>query len=100
MAPRSLPLPETQPTEEDSIKAHRLEPDEGKLSYPVLRGGGGREAASLPDEKVPSPGWRPGRLGWLTRVPLEKEAAWRLVLRFNSAISLRKDSLQAVNSAT
>jgi hypothetical protein len=37
MAPRSLPLSETQPTEEGSIKAHRLEPDEGKLSYPVLR---------------------------------------------------------------
>src|SRR5262245_28827439 len=27
----------------------RLEPDEGKLSRPVLRGGGGRKAISLPD---------------------------------------------------
>ena len=27
-----------------------LEPDEGKLSRPVLRGGGGRKAASLPDQ--------------------------------------------------
>jgi len=27
----------------------RLEPDEGKLSCPVLRGGGGGNAASLPD---------------------------------------------------
>lgn len=27
----------------------RLEPDEGKLSSPVLRGGGGSNAASLPD---------------------------------------------------
>lgn len=29
----------------------RLEPDEGKLSRPVLRGGGDRKAASLPDEQ-------------------------------------------------
>ena len=27
----------------------RLEPDEGKLSRPVLRGGSGRKAAPLPD---------------------------------------------------
>ena len=27
----------------------RLEPDEGKLSRPVLRGGGGSNAVSLPD---------------------------------------------------
>jgi hypothetical protein len=31
---------------------------------------------------------------------LEKGAAWRLVLRFNWAISPRKDALLAVNSAT
>src|SRR5919106_5226147 len=100
MAPRILPLPETQPTEEDSIKAHRLEPDEGKLSYPVLRGGGGREAASLPDEKVPSPGLRPGRLGWLTRVPLEKGAAWRFTLRLSCSFSVTRVWLLAVNWAT
>ena len=48
MAPRSLSLSETQPTEESSIEVHRLESDEGKLSCPVLRGGGSCEAASLP----------------------------------------------------
>jgi len=42
----------------------RLEPDEGKLSRPVLRGGIGSDAALLPD-KVPDPDmtvrlWRNG----------------------------------------
>src|SRR5256884_4671698 len=32
----------------------RLEPDEGKLSRPVLRGGGGSNAVSLPDHSCPS----------------------------------------------
>ena len=32
----------------------RLEPDEGKLSRPVLRGGGGRKAISLPDQSIKS----------------------------------------------
>src|SRR5207302_8739100 len=30
----------------------RLEPDEGKLSRPVLRGGGGSNAVSLPDNSL------------------------------------------------
>ena len=29
----------------------RLEPDEGKLSRPVLRGGGDRKVISLPDQR-------------------------------------------------
>ena len=36
---------------------------------------------------MPSPGRRPGRLGWLTRVPLEKGAAWRLLCRVNCSTS-------------
>jgi hypothetical protein len=34
------------------MKAHRLELHEGKLSRAVLRGGGGCEAASLPDRHM------------------------------------------------
>jgi len=33
--------------------SQRLEPDEGKLSRPVLRGGSGSNAASLPDQILP-----------------------------------------------
>jgi hypothetical protein len=52
MAPQSLPLSDTPPTGEGSMKAHRLELHEGKLSRAVLRGRGGCEAASLPDRAI------------------------------------------------
>ena len=42
-----------------------LEPDDGKLSSPVLRGGGGSDAASLPDEKPK--GCLPARFRGLSR---------------------------------
>jgi hypothetical protein len=38
-----------------------LEPDAGKLARPVLRGGGGREASSLPDVR---PECRPVSCDW------------------------------------
>src|SRR2546425_10623943 len=39
--------------------SQRLEPDEGKLSRPVLRGGGGSNAVSLPDLAT-FPFWQSG----------------------------------------
>ena len=45
-----------------------LELDEGKLSRPVLRGGGGGNAASLPDHLRPVNGYP--KLFWVRMTPL------------------------------
>ncbi|MFB2897246.1 hypothetical protein ACE1CI_30390, partial [Aerosakkonemataceae cyanobacterium BLCC-F50] len=46
---RSVPQTGTFKTQVERLEI-RLEPDDGKLSSPVLRGGAGSDTQSLPDE--------------------------------------------------
>src|SRR5918996_496300 len=55
---------------------------------------------ACPKEKVPEPGWRPGRLGLLTLVPLEKGAACRFFSRVRRSPSTCRDSMVAVALAS